>query len=291
MYRGFLALVPLLWLAQSCTVVLSPGENQCETAADCVDRGFAEDATCENAVCVEPVVVDPIWGCLGNVEEPTPDPSQSVSLTLHLIYANGSQNLPTDATVDICDKLDPTCMVSSPDFPKGAHPDASGSITLTVKQGFDGFVQIKHMTIMDSRIYVGRPVIEPPNITEIQLLRPLDYETLAIIAAGGAEPDPTRGTAILRVADCSDNAASGVRFVVPTADSSSIEFYLINQGPVTPPSATSTDADGFGGYFNLKPGPTVAQALREEDDAYVGESSFHVLENTISYVLISPTPQ
>ncbi len=290
MYRGLVALVPLVWLAQSCTVVLSPGEAQCEVDADCVDRGF-EGGTCQSSVCVEPTIVDPIWGCLGNVQEPTPDPSQSVSLSIRLAYANGNQDLPVTATIDICDKLDVNCTVDSPDFPKNLHPGAGGIASLTVKQGFDGFVQIKDDSIMDSRVYVGRPLIVAPSITEIQLLRPLDYETLAIVASGGAMPDPTRGTAILRVADCSDSAVSGVRFEATTADAGSTEFYLVGQSPVTPPTATATDADGFGGFFNLPTGPVVARALRDEDDVFIGESSFQTLAYTISYVLIAPTPE
>jgi hypothetical protein len=289
-YRGLVALVPLLWLAQGCTVVLSPSEAQCEADADCADRGF-EGGICQNAVCVEPTIVDPVWGCLGNVQEPTPDPSQSVSLSIRLSYANGNQDLPPSATIDICDKLDVNCAVDSPDFPKNLHPGSGGIASLTVKQGFDGFVQIRDTSIVDSRVYVGRPLIVAPSITEIQLLRPLDYETLAIVAGDGMMPDPTRGTAILRVADCQDSAVGGVRFEATTADADSIEFYLVGQSPVKPPTATATDADGFGGFFNMPTGPVVAKAFRYEDDVFIGESSFQILADTISYVLIAPTPE
>ena len=47
--------------------------------------------------------------------------------------------------------------------------------------------------IVPSRIYVGRPVVEPPKVKEVQLLRPNEYAALAGIAQGMV--DDTRGTA------------------------------------------------------------------------------------------------
>ena len=38
-------------------------------------------------------------------------------------------------------------------------------------------------------------------------------------------------------------------------------------------------------------GAALAQSFRAEDDTYIGESSFRVLANTLSYVQIAPTPQ
>jgi hypothetical protein len=278
------------WLAVGCTVVLSPGEEQCEAADDCAARGFA-DATCENNTCVAAaeVVVDPVWGCLGEVEKPTVDTTKKVELDIRLAFATDGEPLSQTAVIDVCDKLDITCTGASPDFPKGLHPDDDGRVKFSIRQGFDGFVRIAHETIMDSRIYVGRPIVVAPKVGEIQLLRPTEYEFLAVIADNPA--DATRGTAILLAVDCSGDAAGGVRFECPAADEQSQEFYLINQGPVVPPNATATDVDGFGGYFNLPPSAAVARAIRDEDDAYIGESSFQILANTLSYVLVAPTPK
>lgn len=282
--------MPLLWGASACTVVLSPGEPQCESDADCAARGF-EGSSCVDEVCIGGEGVggaDTVWGCLGNVVEPTPDPSQKVELSVRLAFASDSQPL-TSGTVDFCDKLDIDCTGDSPDFPKGLSPEPDGTVTVNVNQGFDGFVRIIDPEIVDSRVYVGRPIVEVPKVKEIQLLRPNEYAALAGIAQGMV--DETRGTAILLAVDCKGDAASGVRFESPNADGDSIAFYLINQGPVLPPTATSTDADGFGGFFNLPVAAAVARSFRADDDAYIGESSFHVVANTISYVQIAPTPQ
>ena len=287
MNRPSLAILPLFLAAGGCTVVLSPGEAQCEKAADCASRGF-EGAVCTENVCVKPPpVVDPVWGCLGHVVEPVPDPTKKVALAVALTFTD--QSPVTMATVDVCDKLDVGCAGTNPDFPKGLTPDADGLVKLSVIQGFDGFVRITGPQIMDSRVFVGRPVITPPQAKSVRLLQPSEYNILAAFAK--QDVDPTRGTAILLSVDCGGLPASGVHFTTPNADAKSEEFYLINQAPTTPPTASATDADGFGGFFNLPVGAAVARTTRAKDKVAIGESSFQVLANTISYVQIAPTPQ
>ena len=269
-------------------MLVSAAEEQCASDEDCTARGF-ENASCVDQLCVEVVVEDPIWGCLGNVVEPTPDPTLFVQFPMKLVYATDGSPLETDAVVDVCDKLDIDCANTDPKFPKGLSPDAEGMIDVVVPEGFDGFVRVTSAEIVDSRIYVGRPIVVAPSVKEIQLLRPIEYEALSIIA--GNEPDPTRGTAIVLAVDCQGIAAGGVHLETPNADSGSTEFYLINQAPTVPPTATATDKDGFGGFFNLPVSSAVVRAFRAEDDVFIGESSFQILADTISYVQVAPTPQ
>jgi hypothetical protein len=295
MHRPLPAILPTCLVAAfavcaaGCSVVLDPGEAQCETAADCVQRGPAfAGAVCEDQVCQKPPApADPTWGCLGHVVAPTPDPTKMVTLTESLVLAIGKTPV-TNVTVDVCDKLDVNCAAMTPGFPKGLTPDMNGNVTFTVAQGFDGFVRIMGPTIMDSRVYVGRPVITPPDVKAIELLQPTDYA--AIAAAAKQTVDMTRGTGIFLAFDCQGLSGDGVSFQSTSTDSETAQFYLINQFPETPPAAKATDADGFGGFFNLLPGPAVAKSFRAAGDVYIGESSFNVLAYTISYVLVAPTP-
>lgn len=231
--------------------------------------------------------VDPVWGCLGHLTEPDPDPTRTVELTVRFVFASGGAAL-TGGIVDICDKLDITCGGSEPEHPKGIALGGDGLVTVSVEEGFDGFIRVTDPEIVDSRFYVGAPIVTAPKVKEIQLLRPNEYAALAGIAQGIV--DETRGTAIFLAVDCKGAAAGGVRFETPNADDESIAFYLINQGPVLPPTATATDADGFGGFFNLPVAAAVGRSFRAEDDVYIGESSFQVVANTISYVQLAPTP-
>jgi len=285
--RLVLAMLPLLLSTVGCTVLLTPGEAQCETAKDCEGRGFA-GAVCVKGVCEEAPVVDPVWGCLGDVVEPVPDKTKSFEFSIGLVFA-GSKAPVTTATVDICDKLDITCTGTAANFPKGLKPGPDGVLKVSLIQGFDGFVRITSPDIVDSRVYVGRPIVAPPVVKEVWLLPPSDYDVLA--AAAKLTVDPARGTAILLAHDCQGLAVGGVRFESPNADADSTEFYLTNQFPTTPPAATSTDVDGYGGFFNLPTGASVARSIRDEDHASIGESSFQIFANTISYVQISPTPK
>lgn len=269
-----------------CSVILEPGEVQCETTADCNNRGFM-GAACVTNVCETTAEADPVWGCLGNVVAPTPDTTKMVTLTEKLELAIGMTPV-TDATIDVCDKLDINCTAMDPGFPKGLTPNSEGIVSFDVFQGFDGFVRITGPTIMDSRVFVGRPVITPPNVKAIELLQPGDYSAIAAIAKQTV--DMTRGTAIVLAFDCQGNSGDGVSFQCAATDSETQPFYLINQLPTIPPAATATDVDGFGGFFNLPVGLTVVKSYRAAGDVYIGESSFDVLAYTISYVLVAPTP-
>lgn len=285
MHRLAVLMLPLLLAAGGCSVVLDPGESQCETTPDCAARGFA-DAVCTNSVCEKRV--DPVWGCLGSVVEPVPDKTRKVEISVRLTLA-GDKSPVVAATVDVCDKLDIDCTGKNPDSPKGLMSDASGVITFKVAQGFDGFIRVTSMDTVDSRIFVGRPIITPPLVKEVRLLLKNDYSSLVKLA--GETEDPTRGTSILLAIDCQGLPVSAVRFESPSVDTNSREFYLINQTVTTPPAGTQTDVDGFGGFFNMPVGTAVARSFRASDSAPVGESSFHVLARTISYVQIAPTPR
>lgn len=288
MNRRVVGLLPLLPAVFGCTALLTPGEVQCESSSDCAARGF-ENAACVKNVCEEATPVDPIWGCLGHVVEPEPDKTKKVSLSVRLAYA-GDDGPVTGADVDVCGKLDIDCVGTSANLPKGLHPDADGVVTFSVLQGFDGFVRVSHPDTMDSRVFVGRPIVTPPKTKEVQLLRKSEYSLLA--AAAHQDIDLTRGSSIVLSVDCQGESGSDVRFESQNADSKSLEFYLINQFPTPPPTATATDADGFGGFFNLPESPSdVVRAYRAKDDVYIGESSFHVLPNTVSYVQVAPTPK
>src|SRR5690348_10127953 len=98
-------MLPVLWATLptlGCSVILAPGEQQCSVDKDCAARGFADSAVCTAGVCEPQCVmdkdcaargfasavctanvckaVDPVWGCLGQVVEPVPDPTKTVTL-------------------------------------------------------------------------------------------------------------------------------------------------------------------------------------------------------------------
>jgi hypothetical protein len=279
-------MLPAVLALAGCSVVLDPGQVQCNATADCTARGFM-DATCESNVCVKAVAVDPLWGCVGHVTAPTPDPSKKITITEQLIRAATGSPV-TNVTCDVCDKLDYGCTGTNPDFPKGLHPDKNGNVTAAVPQGFDGFVRVLGPTTLNSLIFIGQPLITPPSVKVIQLLEPTDYTTIAAVAH--LKVDMTRGTTILEGVDCQGNPQAGISFKINVGDSETVPFYLIDFLPQEPPMATSTDSEGYGGFFNMPVGGWVAKAFRASNQECIGESSFRIEADTISYVLVAPSP-
>jgi hypothetical protein len=266
-----------------CTLLLDPGQVQCEKTADCAGHGLATPS-CVNNVCAE--APDPVWGCLGNVVEPVPDPTKMVTLTEQLVLAAGGSPV-TMVTVDVCKKEDVMCATPSP---AGLVPDANGFVTFSVPQGFQGFVRISGQpTIVESEVYVGRPIFTQPSVKSIELLTPADYSALAALA--GQMVNTALGTSIVLGFDCQGLAAAGISFeTTNTIPGTTQQFYLIDMLPEKVPTATATDGDGFGGFFNMPTGPALVKSYRAAGDVYIGESSFAVKADTIAYVLVSPTP-
>jgi hypothetical protein len=285
---AFLAVLTVLVSSPACTIVLDPGEAQCVTASDCTARGFA-NAECTAGVCAM-VPVDPVWGCLGNIPNPVPDPTKKVTFVERLAF-DEDESAAVNVTVDVCDTIDTDCTSTDPNFPKGLVPDSNGNVTITVIQGFNGFVRVTPTTLnycVNSRVFIGRPLVAPPTVKEVRLIKPNDYDLL--VQASHLQVDHTRGSAIVDAEDCSGNPVAGLQFTCPDVDSASQAFYLVNQLPQLPPMATATDADGFGGFANLPLAETNVKSIRASDKKVIGQSSFQVLANTISYVLVSPTP-
>src|SRR6185437_15894853 len=189
----------------------------------------------------------------------------------------------TDVTCDVCDKLDYNCVGTNPDFPKGLHPDKNGNVSAAVAQGFDGFVRITGPSTLNSLVFIGQPLVAPPSVKVIQLLEPGDYTLIAMQAH--LTVDPTRGTTILEGVDCQGQPHEGISFKINVGDSKTTPFYLIDFLPQEPPMATSTDAEGYGGFFNMPVGGAVAKAFVASDKECIGESSFRIEADTISYVL------
>ncbi len=291
MKRLAVAILAATLAPAGCSVVLDPGEAQCTTTADCTARGFKNAAcmanVCQMAAPPDAGAPDPIWGCVGHVPVPNPDTNKKVTITEQLVLALDGSPV-TDVTCDVCDKLDYNCTGTNPDFPKGLHPDAKGNVSAAVVQGFDGFVRITGGTTLDSLVFIGQPLIKPPSVKIIQLLRPMDYTTIAMVA--GLKVDMTHGTAILEGVDCEGLPMSGISFKTNVKDSETAAFYLINMLPQEPPMATATDTDGYGGFFNLPPGSAVATSSRESGKQCIGDSSFRIEPYTISYVLVAPSP-
>jgi hypothetical protein len=284
-------------LASSCSLALGLGEEQCQTNADCDKRGF-KNAQCSQHVCVAATGSgssssstgtggaggsDPAWSCLPGFVSPVP--SGTVQVDFQIVMATGAA-LPTDLKVKLCSSFDASC--SSP-VDANVILDADGKHSFMVPPAFgNGYLEITSASgeTYPTLAFFGTDVIIPPALKVIRLTTPAQLNALLNLTMLTA--DPAHGIAIMLTSDCQDQRTAGVALVsVSGSDAKTVPFYF--NGNLPDPNATQTDAEGAGGFLNLKPGVVKVQASRFATSEYIGDTTFQVRPQTISYVPIGPT--
>lgn len=263
-------------LLSSCSLVVPADGQQCETIDDCVMRGFV-DATCEEQVCVERPV-DPVWGCLGMIEEPMPT-SGATHVVTNLIVDAITGTPPPGLTVRLCSAIDLNC-----ESPFQADvPHTNGSVSVTVPSGFQGYLEVASDTTMPAILPMG-PVVEDQLITEeIQLASEAIVGILASTA--GFSVEPGKGHVLNLMTGCDGMGRAGVSFV---ADSDAgTQFYLLDLAPDT--EATESDESGNGGILNLDPGFVTIQTTRVSTGEFISAKRVLIRDATITYIAMTPT--
>jgi len=113
-------------------------------------------------------------------------------------------------------------------------------------------------------------------------------ESNNLAAVAGFAIDPQRGHAFLQTLDCNGDRAAGVSVSIDVADASTAGFFRVDMLP--DPNATSSDADGSGGFINVLAGFATLEGTLEDSDERIGVSRIVVRTGTIAYVPIFLTP-
>lgn len=265
----------------SCSLILPADAVTCEVSQDCVDRGFPIDAVCEQQLCVAPPE-DPIWGCLGMVEEPMPTPGAMHNQSMLIVDALTGVT-PPGLTLRLCSAADVNCEAP---LEEGLIPDADGYVNFTVLSGFEGYLETDAPDIMPAILPIGPVIDDSPETGEkIQLVRTFVVESIA--AAAGVEVDPTRGHSLGLLGGCDGLGHAGVSFTHEPADEGT-PFYLIGLSPDL--EATSSDASGQSGVFNLPPGFANLSSTLEATGEGVSEKRILIRAGTLTYAGLLPTP-
>jgi hypothetical protein len=195
------------------------------------------------------------WACL---DKPIlwPKPKAVGTIAISVTFVTFTTEEPfVGASVKACGKLDFTC-ANPLDH---ATTDATGLVSLTVPaglSGFDGYLDIAGGKVAgsDAGAFVFPAIWYPvPFIVadgwrgRTQLLA--DDEFQAIMAATGTVIDPARGTIAVNAVDCLFGPAAGVSFVLDSADSKTVSYYLVGGQPAT--AATATDQSGISAFVNI----------------------------------------
>jgi hypothetical protein len=263
-------------------VLVDANREQCETTLDCANRG-AEFANyeCVNKLCTEKAK-DPAWACLGDIKSPTSEPRQ-VTVTIAF------QHLATRAALagvstKICEKFDANC--TTPIF-SDLLSGADGTLTFKVNSGFSGYATfVPPNGQMPGSYYFYPPITEDRIVPPIPLIELELFITLA--KNSGIEVQKGRGHVFLAAYNCKGEVSSGINLSVVDGDPAIIPFYIIEGLPTA--KATSTDAQGWGGLVNLRPGnATVFGKLPAQDMVQIGKVGVVIKPDEISYTALHPS--
>ncbi len=266
--------------AGGCSLVLSTDGEQCNVTADCTARGASFAGTvCTENVCVKTQPPDPKWSCIGHV--PAPASTGMVAYKAQLLDLITVDPVTKGLTVELCNKLDPTCASAL----KTTSPDAMGWIYATVAPDFEGYFDITDTTGTYIPTLLFMDLVADPENTDVLLISKGVESGLSTSA--GVPVDPTDGLVLVRTADCTRARTAGVS-VSLSPKGKQTGFYLINSSPVL--SATSTDASGNAGFVNVAPGTVVLTATVAAGHEELGQVTTLVRAGTMSYQTLRPTP-
>jgi len=276
------------WLA-GCTVLVDANRPQCSTDADCTSRGAAfANAVCKAGMCEDgqasqggqggqAAQADPRFDC----DAASPGEGAGYKLTMHLQDAVSSTPLP-GILAQRCRKLDLTC-----DNPIDmTTADANGGVAMQVEAGFDGYVQLTGTKIAPSLYFLTTPTSGDLDLPSVPLTSPFVAGGI-VQAAGGTTWDKERGIVLLTAFDCQGKGASNITYSIGgTPDPSTFVFYLVGGSPTT--TVTFTDATGYGGLVNVRPGVTTISALLEPSGRKISKLSVLVRAGYVSYSRVTP---
>ncbi|NUP05916.1 MAG: hypothetical protein HOW73_07650 [Polyangiaceae bacterium] len=288
-----------------CSIAFDLDQEQCESNADCVDKGFA-DAECRNKVCVEPANTggsNPGGGgeggqggsepplpsnftCLDNFVPATPGATIHYNYRFELATAEPGTP-PMNTTVKLCRSLAPTCTNPEETF----TPDAEGVIEFDLEPDFPGFLELvsdPKAPIMPTIVYFEKqPIVIPGKQIVVRVIDPESFNSIAEFA--GVPIDPSRGTSILLSIDCNDERTSGVTFVSDQVDEDTTPYHF--KGSLPSPTATETDEQAAGGFVNMPPGSFTARATVASSGRFIGEATFLSRAGYLTYVPMGPTTE
>lgn len=259
-----------------CTVALQTPAEQCVEDADCAARGGELAGTvCIDDVCREPP--DSRWACVGHVE-PTPI-GESFTASIRLVDLLAAEPV-TDASVQLCKKLDPLCSVPV----QTLAPDADGAVSAGVQSDFRGFFSIEAPGYVPTLFFIDTGGVT--GALNVAMFTP--EASNALNQTITPDIDPEGGFVNVVMHDCEDQRAPGVHFEI-APDDGVTPFYAI--GSSVSGTATETDVTGNGGFINVPPGTVTLTATLAETGEVLSVETTLIRKATLTYQAMRPTSQ
>ena len=259
-------------LTTSCSVAVDSDRVQCETDSDCA--AYA-DSVCAESICVPA----PKWACLDAPQAPVSNgPRHSVPFVVQNIIS--MMPIP-GVSARLCRKIDVTC---EEPVSEAQLTDASGQVTFTVDDGFDGYVNFEGEGLIRGLYFFNPPVRTDLPTASISIG---SLEVMGVLARTvGTKQDPQRAITLVGVRDCTGAPAAGVVLKAEGADALSVPYYSKDNLPSG--AATETDSAGYGGLVNANPGSITVRATVAGSGREVGQVTLLTREDSITYGSIVP---
>lgn len=280
------SVLSVLSLVAGCSLMVEADGVQCAQDSDCKERFGEGDWTCSENICkptadmMSTSLEPPEWACLESAPEVSSEPGP-FTVRLHVQNMANSSMAIVGAQVQLCRRLDPTCI--APDETK--LTDSSGDVTFDVQKNFAGFVSITKDSYMETAYFFPVTINQNEDFGGIQLAPPVIVS--ALTANLSAKQSAERGIVLSSVFSCEQKGAAGVKLSAKEADGETLPFYASGSSP----SATlmETETSGFGGFINAPPGIFTIEAHRSSDGRLVARSAITVRKNALNITRLVAT--
>ncbi|APR86588.1 Hypothetical protein A7982_11937 [Minicystis rosea] len=209
-----------------------------------------------------------------------PNPSADKTFTAqYRLIDVVSQKPVTDATVKLCNKLDPPCSAPLQTIPVSG----AGTVSVTVAENFSGYLDITTASYLPTLYFIDTAVTD--EVTTVTLLSPAVQASLN--SSIGVEADPAAGGVNISMHDCTGARAAGVHFDIAPKNEE-VGYYAI--ASAVSRTATKTDNSGNGGYINVTAGSATLTATLAKDGTRLAELTTLSRAGAITFQSLRPNP-
>jgi hypothetical protein len=215
-----------------------PGDDVLTSAGNQLLDGEPPEG--EDWRCVTPESVDATDAALVM----STDTSMKITQAIQLLNIRGG-TVPEGATAHACARADVDCTQPlTTDYPLTTE----GWVNIPLPVGFNGYLEVVADSIMPTMVFLGEPLRRPrPSNYPVALVEKVILPGLS--GATGTMQNDSTGLLTIRVFDCQDVSASGVKF---SQRQEAVEWYYVDGLPSS--QATETSSEGLGGFINTPPG-------------------------------------
>jgi hypothetical protein len=249
--------------AVDCEAGCSSIDLACYTSCVHLDEAGAIEAlaTAAEDSCHAACGMGTTFDCLGREMNPTPQQMP----TLHIQVHDPVLSMPVaGAQVTACSVSSAACLVPL----ATATTDADGFFSITLSQ--PAWFIVHADQYLDALYFTVPSLVEstPKDLKAPIPIFLISSQTAAAFAAlAGLTADMSQGIVLSRVFDCTGWAAPAVTFGLKTTSAGTKPIFLLT-GNVPDPSATQTDINGTGGFFNVPPGTNQLSASTADHADY-----------------------